>query len=80
MACRLFGTKLLSEPMMTHCCQLNPKEQISIKYYNSKVFIQENAFENIICKMAAISGLNVLTYCGPVMPYGDIDVGQDLLR
>ena len=33
MDCRLFGTKPLSEPMMTKtCCQLDPKEHISMKY------------------------------------------------
>ena len=31
MACCLFGTKPLSEPMI--CCQLDPKVHISMKYY-----------------------------------------------
>ena len=40
--------------MMAYC-QLDPKEYISIKYYlKFKVFIPENAFENVICEMAAI--------------------------
>ena len=54
MACHLFGTKPLSEPMMTYC-QLDPKENISMNYYlKFKVFIQQNAFENIIWEMADI--------------------------
>ena len=32
MACRLDGTKPLSEPMVTYC-QLEPKEHISMKFY-----------------------------------------------
>ena len=54
MACRPFGAKPLSESMMTYC-QLDPKEHISMKYYlKFKIFIQENARENIVCEMAAI--------------------------
>ena len=41
MACRLFGTKPLSKPVLGY-------------YQNTKLFIHENAPENIICKMAAI--------------------------
>ena len=32
MACRLFGTKPLSEPMLTYC-QLGPEEHISVKFH-----------------------------------------------
>ena len=32
---------------------LHPKEYISMKYY-WKVFLQEDAFENVVCKMAPI--------------------------
>ena len=32
MACRLFGAKPLSEPMLPYC-QLDPKEHISVKFY-----------------------------------------------
>ena len=32
MACRLFGAKPLSEPMLSYC-QLDPKEYISVKFY-----------------------------------------------
>ena len=53
MARRLSGAKPLSEPMMTYC-QLDPKERISNIIWNSKVFIQENAFKNIVCEMAAM--------------------------
>ena len=54
MACRLDGAKPLSEPMLGYC-QMNPKEQISVKLKkNSEFFIQENAFENVVCEMATI--------------------------
>ena len=57
MACHLFGSKPLSELMLPYC-QLGPKEHISIRFiWNSEVFTQENAFENIICKMVAILSL-----------------------
>ena len=50
MVCRLFGDNPLSEPVMVYC-ELDPKEHISIKFiWNLKVFIQENAFEDVICK------------------------------
>ena len=44
MACRLFGTKPLSEPMLTYCL-LHCQEQWNLNF-------QENWFENV-CKMAA---------------------------
>ena len=55
MACRLFGTKPSSEPML-HYDQLEPWEQISVKLYlKFEPFIQENAFENIVWeKISAI--------------------------
>ena len=46
MACRLFAAKPLPEPMLAYC-QLDSCEQISVKLHN---FIQENAFENIVCQ------------------------------
>ena len=49
MACRLFGAKPLPKPMLTFC-QLDSKEQTS----NTKLFIHENAFENVVCEIAAI--------------------------
>ena len=54
MACRLFGAKPLSQPMLGYC-QLNPQEQLQWNYnQNTEIFIEENAFENIVCEMAAI--------------------------
>ena len=54
MACRLAGVKPLSE-LMLKCCSLDPWEQISVKSYsNLYIFIQENAFEHVVWKMAAI--------------------------
>ena len=46
MACRLFGTKPLSEPMLPYF-QLDPKKHLKWNFVsNSKVFIQENALKN----------------------------------
>ena len=55
MACRLDSAKLLSEPMLEYC-QLDLKEHISVIFFiqNSKVFIQANALENVICEMVVI--------------------------
>ena len=40
---------------MMEYCLLDPKEQISVKFNrNSNIFIQENAFENVVCEMASI--------------------------
>ena len=42
MACRMFGTKPLCEPMLPYC-QLDPKEHISMKFYSKfKIFIHGN--------------------------------------
>ena len=63
MACRLFHAKPLSEPMLK-CCYLDllgTDFQWNFKP-NSCFFIRQNAFEIVICDMAAICvGLNVLT-------------------
>ena len=49
----LFGTKSLSEPMLV-CCELGHCEHIPVKSpSNTIIFIQENEFENVVCKMAA---------------------------
>ena len=54
MACRLIGVKPLSEPMLIYC-KLNPLEQTSLKFeLNALTFLEEIAFENVICKMSAI--------------------------
>ena len=50
MTCRLDGAKPLSEPMLEYC-PLDPKEQIKFQWNfnrNSNIFIQENAFENVV--------------------------------
>ena len=54
MACGLLGAKPLIEPMLFFC-QLASWEQIS-EYLNgnSVIFIQENAFQDVVCKLAAI--------------------------
>ena len=52
MAYRLFCAKPLSKPILGYC-QLDPKEQTAVNQ-NTKLFIHENAHENIICKMATI--------------------------
>ena len=50
MACRLVGDTSLSEPMLDYY-QLDPYGQTSVKFLH---FIKDSAFENVICKMAAI--------------------------
>ena len=54
MACRLFGVKPLSKPMLTYC-QLDRKGTYfkEILFKNSNISIQENAFEHVVCEMAA---------------------------
>ena len=42
-----------SEPMLPYY-QLDPEEHISVIFFNSQVFIEENALENVVCKMMAI--------------------------
>ena len=46
MAHSMFSAKPLSEPILYNC-QLNPYEQISVKFLYFHIFIRENAFENI---------------------------------
>ena len=54
MAWRFLGAKPLSDPMLTYC-ELDPLEYISVKFnHNLNIFIQENAFENVVRKLAAI--------------------------
>ena len=48
------GAKPLSEPMQPYC-QLDPRENISVKFYlKLKKFILDYTLENFVCKMAAI--------------------------
>ena len=55
MAYRLIGAKPFSKPMMTYR-QMNTEKQISEKFksifYN--IFIEENAFKNVVCEKLAI--------------------------
>ena len=52
MACRLFGAKPLSEPMLDYC-QLDPKEHTSVKFQlKFEVFPFKNAFGNAVCQNA----------------------------
>ena len=54
MACHLFCTKPISEPMLAYC-QLDPWEQFSVKFLSKfRHFRSRKAVENIICKMATI--------------------------
>ena len=54
MACRLFGAKLLSTPMLGYC-QLDLRNKLQWNFNQStKLFIHENAFENIVYEMVAI--------------------------
>ena len=54
MSCRLLGTKPLSKPVLGYC-QLDPKEQISVKFQpNYQTVHSRNASENIVCEMVAI--------------------------
>ena len=48
MAFRLYGAKPLSEQMLEYCHKIK-----LIRFQNSNVFVQENAFENVVCEMAA---------------------------
>ena len=51
MACRLFGAKPLSEPMLANC-QLDSCEQISVKFKSKFYhFHSKNVFENVFCKI-----------------------------
>ena len=54
MACYLLSAKALPEPILTYC-QLDTQEQSSvISQSKYKFFIEEKAFENAVCKIAAI--------------------------
>ena len=54
MAYHLCSAKPL--PALTlNYCQFDPLEYISVKFNsNTIIFIQENLFENVVCKMSAI--------------------------
>ena len=52
MACCLFDAKPLSEPMLAYCQYMNMNKFQKKLNWNRTIFIQENTFENIVCKMA----------------------------
>ena len=57
MACRLFGAKPLSNYLNLCWIIVNwtPRKKLQWNFnHNTKLFIYENASENIVCKMAAI--------------------------
>ena len=55
MACRLDGAKPLSEPILD-IVNLTFRNKLQWNFNrNSKIFIQENAFENVVCEMVSIS-------------------------
>ena len=54
MACRQFGAKPLSEPMLVYY-QLDPQEKLQLNFNQKrKLFINEKAIENIVSEMAVI--------------------------
>ena len=54
MTYHLVGTKPLPEPMLSYC-QLDPRNKLQWNLnYNTKLFIHENAFITVLCKMATI--------------------------
>ena len=52
-ACHWFGTKPLSDPMMVYCRTHGNKIQWNFNQ-DTIIFINENAFKNVVCKMAVI--------------------------
>ena len=53
-ACRLFGGKPFSKPMLGYC-RLNLKEESSVTFNQStKLFTHDNTSENNVCEMLAI--------------------------
>ena len=55
MACRLFGAKPLSKPMLGYCL-LDIQEQTSVTFKSKdNRFIHENTSEYIVCEMAILS-------------------------
>ena len=53
MACCLVGAEPFSEPMLEYC-SFGPQEQTLNKHLSQFTFFHENAFENVVCEMAAI--------------------------
>ena len=53
MACSLFGSKPLPEPILNYY-QLEPQQQNLNLNQNVEIFFQEGAFENVIFKISTI--------------------------
>ena len=55
MACLLFGARPLPDPVLIYC-QLDPQEQtsVNIRIKMHTFFINEKAFENVVCEFATI--------------------------
>ena len=54
MACHLLGAKSLPKPMLT-CCRLALRCKLQWNWnQNTKLFIHENAFQNVVCEIASI--------------------------
>ena len=65
MACRLFGTNYLNQCWVIVNWTIKDKLQWNFNR-NTKLFIHENASENIVCEMAAI--LSMGRWCKPLHP------------
>ena len=50
MACHIFGTKPLPEPMMAYCELDSGNECNGNSIQNSIIFLQEYVFENVMCQ------------------------------
>ena len=53
MACRLFDTRPLSEPMLPYC-QSGPRKHISVKCLKFNSFYPRKCIEIVVCEIAAI--------------------------
>ena len=72
MACRLFGAKPLSKPYFDVKWALRKKRQWNFNR-NIKLFIHENASENIVCEMAAILSRGRLVLISPEKKFSLVD-------
>ena len=55
MACRLTGARPISEPMLDYLVNWTLRNKLHWNLNrNSNIFIQENAFESVVCETAAI--------------------------
>ena len=72
---------------MLEFCWLDPSEQISVKFFNrnSYIFIQGNAFEKVVCKMATILSRpqcvkEPVNHYDLIATYNDVDLDQHWLK